>query len=183
MLIELAELNQKSGKISKSIENLEDAQKLKQRNDLMTKIEGLKKDRLTAITNHQKLDTLFTLAQSEKLKLFNGVVTSSNLDEIKNGYGQKYLDCKTAIVDKINSLWAEISSNNSEINRNRNREVWDNKSEELLQKLNEFRNELSKNSNFEINVQKALVEKDKKYLKIFKEDDVNVIIEVILKTN
>jgi hypothetical protein len=182
-LIELAEQNQKSGKMSKSIENLEDAQKLKQRNDLMIKIQGLKKDRFTAISNHQKLDSLFTLIQSEKLKLFNEIVTSSSLDNIKNGYGLKYLECKTTIVDKIDSLWSKISNNNSEINRNRNREVWDDKSEELLQKLNEFRNELGKNSNFEINVQKALLEKDKKYLKIFKEDNVNVIIDAILKTN
>lgn len=182
-LIELAEQNQKSGKMSKSIENLEDAQKLKQRNDLMIKIQELKKDRFTAISNHQKLDSLFTLVQSEKLKLFNEIVTSSSLDDIKNGYGLKYLDCKTAIVTKIDSLWSEISNNNSEINRNRNLEVWDDKSEEFIQKLNEFRNELGKNSNFEINVQKALLVKDKKYLKIFKEDNVNVIIDVILKTN
>ncbi len=169
--------------MSKSIENLEDAQKLKQRNDLMIKIQELKKDRFTAISNHQKLDSLFTLVQSEKLKLFNEIVTSSSLDDIKNGYGLKYLDCKTAIVTKIDSLWSEISNNNSEINRNRNLEVWDDKSEEFIQKLNEFRNELGKNSNFEINVQKALLVKDKKYLKIFKEDNVNVIIDVILKTN
>lgn len=182
-LIKLAEQNQKSGKISKSIENLEDAQKIKQRNDLTTKIEGLKNDRLTASTNHQNLDSLFTLAQSEKLKLFNDIVNVSTLDEIKSGYGQKYLDCKTSITTKINSLWTTVSNFNNEINRNRNREVWNDNSQESMQKIIEFRIELSKNSNFEIMVQNALIEKDKKYLKIFKEEDVNIIVETILKTN
>lgn len=182
-LIKLAEQNQKSGRLSKSIENLEDAQKLKPRNDLITKIDGLKNDRLTAITNHQKLDSLFALAQSEKMKLFNDIVNTSTLDEIKSGYGQKYLDCKSVITTNINSLWTELSNSNTEINRNRNREVWNDKSQEFMQRIIDFRNELSKNSNFEISVQKALMEKDKKFLKIFKEDGVNVIIESILKTN
>lgn len=182
-LIKLAEQNQKSGKLSKSIENLEDAQKLKPRNDLITKIDGLKNDRLTAITNHQKLDSLFALAQSEKMKLFNDIVNTSALDEVKSGYGQKYLDCKSVITTNINSLWTVLSNSNTEINRNRNREVWNDKSQEFMQRIIDFRNELSKNSKFEISVQKALMEKDKKFLKIFKEDDVNIIVETILKTN
>ena len=67
--------------------------------------------------------------------------------------------------------------------RNRKREVWNDESQVFIQKINEFRNELNKNSKFEIAVQKALIEKDKKYLKIFKEDDVNTIIETVIKTN
>lgn len=181
-LIKLAEQNQKSGKISKSIENLEDAQKLKQRNDLMTKIDLLKKDLDFALSQHKYLDSIFLLAQKEKLKLFNDLVNISELDEIKNGYGQKYLDCKSVITTKINTLWTIVSNSNNEFNRNRNREVWNDKSQELMQKNIEFRNELSKSSNFEINVQKALLVKDKKYLKIFKEDDLNIIVETILKT-
>ncbi len=183
-LIKSAENYERSGKLTNSIEKLEEANKLKTRSELITKIDALKKERLTAMTNHKNLDSLFTLAQSEKLKLFNDIVTPSSLDEIKNGYGQKYLDCKSAIATKINSLWSKISSINSEINRNRNQEVWNDKSEELLQKLNEFRNELSKNSNFEINVQKAIMEKDKKYLKIFKNENIDQIIDFInSKTN
>lgn len=182
-IIKTADQLEKSGKISNSIEKLEEANKLKNRSDLSTKIDALKKDRDLALNNHKILDSLFTLAQTEKLEIFKDIVTPSALDEVKKGYGQKFLDCKSVISTKINSLWTVVSNSNTENNRNRNREVWNDKTQELMQKIIEFRNELSKNSNFEISVQKALMEKDKKFLKIFKEEDVNSIIETILKTN
>lgn len=182
-LVKSAEQYEKSGKISNLIEKLQEANKLKTRTDLATKIDLLTKNRDLSLRNHKILDSLFILCQTEKLGIFKDIVNPNNLDEVKKEYGQKYLDCKTSIITKINSMWTTVSNSNTEINININREVWDDKSQELMQKIIEFRNELSKNSNFEKNVQKALVEKDKKYLKIFKENDVNIIVETILKTN
>lgn len=182
-LIKTADKLQKVGFISNAIGKLEEAIKLKARADLITKIDLLKKDRDLALNNHKTLDSLFKLAQIGKLEIFKDIVTPSYLDEVKKGYGQKYIDCKSVITTNFNSLWTVISNTNSEINRDRNREVWNDNSKEFLNKINEFRNEIGKYSNFEINVHKALMEKDKKYLKIFKEDDVNSIIETIVSSN
>ncbi len=182
-LLKLAEQFEKLGRISNTIEKLQEANILKIRADISSKIDELIKNRNLAITNHKIMDSLFIIAQSEQSHLFNDIISTSSLEEIKKGYGQKYLDCKTTIISKINSMWTTVSNVNTEINRNRNREVWNDKSQELMQKIIEFRNELIKNSNFEVIIQKALIEKDKKYLKIFKEEDVNIIIETILKIN
>lgn len=182
-LIKTADQLQKSGKISNSIEKLEEANKLKNRSDLSTKIDLLKKDRDLALKNHNILDSLFLLAQTEKIEIFKDNVTLSALDEVKKGYSHKYLDCKTVFTTKINTLWTVVSNTHTEINRNRNREVWNDKSQELLQKINELRNELNKISNFEMNIQKAVKEEDKKYLKILKEEDVNIIIETVISSH
>lgn len=178
-LIKSADQFEKSGKISNSIEKLEEANKLKFRNDLVGRIDGLKKNRELAFTNHKILDSLYSIAQSENIKLFNGVVNPSSLDLVKSGYGQKYLDCKSKITDKVNSSWSSISKSNAELSKNRNREVWNDKSQELMQQVNDFRIELSENRNFESNIYRALMGNDKKYLKIFKENNLDDIIDFI----
>jgi hypothetical protein len=182
-LVKSAEHYENLGKISNSIEKLQEANKLKVRTDLSAKIDGLIKNRDMALTNHRIMDSLLTIAESEKLNLFNDIISTSSLDEIKKGYGQKYLDCQSLITSKINSLWMVVSNTINDVNRNRNREIWTDKYQELLLKINEFRNEVSKHANFQINIQKAILEKNKKDLKILKEDDINVIIETVIKTN
>lgn len=183
VLIKSSEQSENSGKISNSIEELQEANKLKLRTDLSSKIEVLKMNLDLALTNHKILDSLFITAQVEKLKLFNYILNKSTLNEIKNGYGQKYLDAKSLITNKINSLWTVVSNAYDQINTNRNREIWNDKSQELLKQTADFKNEVSKNMNFELNIHKALISKDKKYLKILKEDDLNIIVETIIKPN
>jgi hypothetical protein len=182
-LLKKAEQYEQVGEITNSIEKLEEANKLKFSTSISSKIDFLIKGRDLALSNHKYLDSLYILAQLEELNLFKDIVSTNSLDEIKKGYGQKYLDCKSLITTKINSIWLNVSNTNNEINKNRNREVWNDKFQELLLQIKEFRNEINKNSDFEINIQKALLENDKKQLKILKEDDLKIIIDTILSNN
>lgn len=179
-LVKTAEQYQKSGRISNSIEKFEEANRLKPKTEIATKINDLKRLRTDALANHSQLDSLYSLAGSEKMKLFNDIVVLNDLDEIKKGFGENYLACKTLLTTNTNSDWTSIINSFNEINKNRNREVWDEKSNQLLARIIQFRTELNRNSNFELRIQKALLAKDKKFLKILKDDDSNKIIDFVL---
>lgn len=183
-LIESAKKDENNGEISSSIEKLETADKLKTKDELITKINSLKIERDKSLIKYKLIDSILKIAELEKLNFYNEIGKQrSALDELKDGYGQKYLFCTTKIESKIYPLWSQIENSNSEVNYEGERRVRFDKSTDLLQKIDEFRNELKKYSKFEINLKKALIEKDKKYLKIFKEEDENLIVETIIKTN
>ena len=182
-LIESAKEYENNGNISASIEKLEIANKLITKEEISKKINALKQEYFESLKKYKVLDSIFSLASIEKSNLFKETGTRIALDEVKDGYGAEYQICEGRITTKINSLWYQISESNTEMTFKGKRGVWNDKSSDLLQKINDFRNELNKYSKFEINIKKALKEKDKKFLKIFKEEDEDIIINTIIKSN
>jgi hypothetical protein len=168
------------GKISKSIEIFKQANQLKESIQLTEKIANLNKSLQESFRFHDNLDSLFNIVISKKENLFKNIVDVNQLGNFKKKYIEKYLLCKQIITNKVDSDWSKIESVSNQINTNRNREVIEDRMQNLLEEINKFEEVLNKNSNFEKEIQKALLSKNKKFLKILKDDNINTIIEAVI---
>jgi hypothetical protein len=165
------------GNISKSIETFEQANKLKESIELNQKITNIKKNLLESYRLHDNLDSLFNIIDNEKQNLFKDIVDVHELENYKKGYSEKYISCKQKITENVDSEWKKILNIYNEINRNR--EIFEDRFQNIFEELNKFKDLINKNSNFEKEIQKALLSKNKKYLKILKEDNIYIIIETV----
>ena len=177
-LINKAEQYYSTGEISKSIETFEQANQLKESIELNQKITNLKKTILESFRLQDNLDSLFNVVVTEKENLFRDIVDIKELENFKKGYSEKYLSCKQTITDFIDSEWSKNLNIYNEIKKNR--EVFEDKFQYIFEELNKLQELVKKNSNFEKEIQKAILSKNKKYLKILKEDNINTIIETVI---
>jgi hypothetical protein len=175
------EFNSK-GMLTKSIEKYKEANKIRQTQDITTIVSEIEKIRTNALNNNYKLDSLYKRVTSDDYELFKDLVKPSQLDLIKEGYGLRYSSCETTLYKKLGEIWDPLSNQFESLGSNRNKEIWNDEYKTLLNNMIQFDITFKSYMVFESRVYKALLESDKKYLKVFKQDDDNEIIETVIKT-
>lgn len=171
------------GQITKSLITYEEVQKLGTSIDVSSKIKDLQKTLIESNEYHKKLDSLYILSGINKTYVFKDVVKPEELSKFKRKYADKYELCKNYILSNVNNDWLEIQKKYNEINQNRNKEVFDTYSRDLLNQINIFQTKINDYSFFETRIHDAIVNQDKKYLKILKTDDLKTIIESVVRLN
>jgi hypothetical protein len=181
LLLQALDLKSK-GMLTKSIEKYSEANKIRQTQDITSIISEIEKSRSSALKNHYTLDSLFKLVTSDDYELFKDLVKPSQLDIIKDGYGWRYSSCETTLYKKLGAIWDPLSNEFESFGTNRNKEIWNDEYKTLLDNMIQFDITFKSYMVFESRVYKALLESDKKYLKVFKQEDDNEIIETVIKT-
>lgn len=170
------------GMLTKSIETYNEANKIRQTQDITSIISEIEKSRSAALKNHYTLDSLFKLLTSDDYELFKDLVKPSQLDLIKEGYGWRYSSCETTLYKKLGAIWNPLSNEFESYSSNRNKEIWNDGLQSLLDNMIKFDQTFTIYKLFEQRIYKALLDADKKYLKVLKQNDDNEIIETVIKT-
>ena len=171
----------KKGFLSKSRQKYEDANKIKITAEVTDIISSIDKTIAETTQKHTDLETKYaTLLNST---LLNFERTFGTLEDFKKGYGLKYKDCILKINEGLQTKRLGLNQEYSVYINGLNLEKWTVRDQELLNKVNSFSMEIKSFDIFEGNLTKALQNKDKKFLKILKEDDHKVIIDTVMKTN
>jgi hypothetical protein len=171
------------GQISKSIITYEEVEKLGTSINVTSKIKDLQKELYESKNYHKKLDSLYELSLINYSHVFRDVVKHEDLANIKSKYVDKYELCKNLIIKNLNTDLREIQKKYNDLNSNRNREVFDSISRDLLNQITIFQTKVKNYSYFEERINNAIINHDKKYLKILKNDDPNTIIESVIRLN
>jgi hypothetical protein len=181
-LIQQAKDLSSEGFLTKSIEKYMEANKTRESHDLITIISEIEKRRNSALKNHYSLDSLHKLVTSVDYKLFKNLVLPNQLNLIKEGYGPRYSSCEKYLYNKMGTIWAPLSIEYESIVSHKNKEVWTTELQSLLENIIKFDQTFNSYKVFEQRIYKALLESDKKYLKVLKHDDDNEIIDIVIKT-
>ena len=181
-LIEKADKLFVCGKISESLILYKDANSINFSKELEERIKTIEVNIQECIFKHQLLETNYNAIQKSNSFSSNQSIFNS-LQKIKEDYGFKYKSC----LDLLNSSLAQkkqsIDSLYVILKKNINNEIWTEKDEDLSQRIVEFQLEFDENKKFEIFIQKACEIDDRKYLKVFKEEDLHLIITNIILSN
>lgn len=178
-LILNASNNYELGLLSHSLDALENAQKIRESSDIQEKISQLKIEISTAKEKRNQIASLIL----ELIPKETDITTIClSLEKIKTGYGEKFRACINMYESKRNESW-EIIEEHYSIYKNINRDNWTKDEERLLTELLELKNLNSTIELFKSNIEQAISEKDKKFLKVFKDDDLAKIIETVIRNN
>lgn len=181
-LIREAEQYASIGRISNSIDKYKEANKIRSTPNVTLAVSDLEINLNISKLNHKKLDSLFNAFLEAQSKVFLDLDISEQLDQIKDGYGDKFFDCSDTIVEKINKMWEPISKDYKRLKNIENIEVWTVEHRALEEKLYWFGQKILEFSLFEKRIYNAILSSDKKYLKVLKEEDENLIIDYVIKT-
>lgn len=172
----------KNGQLSKSKEKYLEAISIRKSDDIDEIIRSIEKTISESNQKHNELLTLFK--QTEKNNnLIKSSQTAENLEKIKKGYGEKHKVCIDTLNNILNADKANLKKQYDEYLISRNKEIWSLENQNLVDVCKDFNSKYEKMKVFEDNILKAIQQEDKKYLKILKEDDINVIIDTVIKTN
>lgn len=172
----------KNGQLSKSKEKYLEANSIRKSDDIDEIIRSIEKTISESNQKHNELLTLFN--QTEKNNsLIKNSQTAENLEKIKKGYGEKHNVCLDTINYILNVDKMDLKKRYEEYLKSRNKEIWSYENQNLVEVFKDFNSKYEKMKVFEENILKVIQQDDKKYLKILKEDDINVIIDTVIKTN
>ncbi|MEY3501576.1 MAG: hypothetical protein RL308_3249 [Bacteroidota bacterium] len=171
-----------NGKLSLSVAKYKEAINLRQTQEINNTISEIEKELNHSLKNHAKLDSIFKLVSSDEYELFKDIVKQDQLNLIKDGYGMRYGSCVNTLYKKLGAIWEPLSNEYVSISSFRNKEVWSEEYQTLLNNMMKFDQTFKVYKVFEQRIYKALMESDKKYLKVLKQDDDNEIIETVIKT-
>lgn len=172
------------GQLSKAKQKLKDANKLRTTEETSNEIKALETRIAEIKTKHEALYRLFyDEASKSRGGLFeNDYFIINSIDKIKDGYGEKYKACLNYIANDLNSKWSPISNDYNQLVKGINWEAWGNNEQQLFDRIQEFQKLAKHYKNFNSKTYEATKAEDKKFLKIFKEDDLGLIIETVINT-
>jgi hypothetical protein len=172
----------KNGQLSKSKEKYLEANSIRKSDDIDEIIRSIEKSISESNQKHNELLILFNQTEKNNSFIKNGQM-AENLEKTKKGYSEKYKVCLDTINYILNADKAILKKQYDEYIISRNKEIWSIENQNLMEVFKDFNNIYEKMKAFEENILKAIQQENKKYLKILKEDDINVIIDFVIKTN
>lgn len=181
LILEAEELY-KNGNLSSSIHKYREANKISNSNEITDLILTIETSIINSERKHKKLLSQYYDSNGSN-SLSKYIKMNDYLDNLKNGYGLKYNTCLDTINFKINEIKSNVKIKYNEYSVSQNNEVWSDENQKFLDLISSLNIEYQKLKTFEDNIFKALQSEDKKFLKILKEDNINDIIETVIKTN
>lgn len=181
LILEAEELYN-NGKLSSSKQKYIDANKIRNTTEITDLISSIENSISTSKQKHNELLSQYNKYEGSNI-LSKYSKMNSDLESVKNGYGVKYTTCIDTINSIISTKKANIKAKYLDYLNNKNKEVWSDENQKLLDLITTFNIDYQKLKTFEDNIFKALQNEDKKFLKILKEDNINDIIESVIKTN
>jgi hypothetical protein len=181
LILEAEELY-KNGKLTSSMQKYLEANKIRNSKEITDLISIIENSISSSKQKHYELLSQYNKAEgSQSLSKYSKM--NDDLENLKNGYGLKYNICLDTINSKINNQKSNIKTQYAEYLKSQNKEVWSDENGKILDLITSFNVDYQKLKTFENNIFKALQNEDKKFLKILKEDNINDIIETVIKTN
>jgi hypothetical protein len=183
-LIKEAEDFVSQGAITKAIRKLNEANRVFETDEVKTQISSLEKDLDGAKENHAKLYRIYF----DEASKVNGAYQQTDyfiintIDNIKDGYSDKFRACLTYIAQELNDSWSSIPDDYTEFVKTINREVWGEREQKMYDRILAHQKKAERYKIFNSKIHEATKAEDKKSLKIFKENDPATIVETVINS-
>ena len=181
-LISEAEELYKNNYLSKSKQKYIEANEIRSSDGINKLILEIEKTITESNSKHSKLLDNYSLCYSSD-KIFFSIKIYNDLVNITKNYGPKYKSCIDIINETLKNKWQKVYNDYNLYKTNSIIEIWTIQNQELFEEFEKWLTEFDVYKIFEDKIFKAVLNEDKKFLKILKEDSEKIIIETIIKTS
>lgn len=170
-----------NGELSKSITLFMQVNSIRKTNEIDELIKKIKDSISTSNNKHLKLNEKIQLLS--KNSYGNEYKNFVDLEKIKKGYGEKYNNCLEVLKLELDKMKIDMDKNNITYLNRKNEEVWTEDNQLFYDFIISFQIDFQNYILFNENIGKVIQSKNTKFLKILKEDNLDLIIETIINLN